>query len=163
MNSIKESAPLSTIYPITKRWIMKQTLLLLSAACLINFVLYSVKIEFFSFHPEAWLTFYSSLLIWTVILIFRIIFLVTIRKNFSYEIVDDELKITRGFLFKEEIEYPLKNITAIQLKRSFADFLFHTASLVIIVPGNIPIALSRIPGLSVKSAADLRRYLLDRN
>jgi membrane protein YdbS with pleckstrin-like domain len=125
--------------------------------------MYSIKIEYFYFNPEAWLTFYSSLIIWSVIILSRVFYLIIVRKNLSYESIGDELKITRGFIFKEEIEYPLNKITAIQLKRNLIDFIFGISALVIIVPGDIPFALSRIPGLSVKSAVDLRRYLLDRN
>jgi membrane protein YdbS with pleckstrin-like domain len=154
---------LNEVYPITNRWIFKETLFLIIIAAIFNFFIYAVKIEYFYFHPSAWMTFYSSLLVWLLIIITRALYLIVIRKNFTYEIIDDEFKISRGFLFKEEVEYPLNKITAIRLKRTFLDFLFFTASLVIIVPGEIPQALTRIPGLSLKSAQDLRRYLLDRN
>jgi membrane protein YdbS with pleckstrin-like domain len=160
---MEQSTNLCNLYPITKRWILKETIVILLLAIILNLAMYSIKIEYFYFNPEAWLTFYSSLIIWSVIILSRVFYLIIVRKNFSYEIIGDELKITRGFIFKEEIEYPLNKITAIQLKRNLIDFIFGISALVIIVPGDIPFALSRIPGLSVKSAVDLRRYLLDRN
>ncbi len=160
---MEQSTNLCNLYPITKRWILKETIVILLLAIILNLAMYSIKIEYFYFNPEAWLTFYSSLIIWSVIILSRVFYLIIVRKNLSYESIGDELKITRGFIFKEEIEYPLNKITAIQLKRNLIDFIFGISALVIIVPGDIPFALSRIPGLSVKSAVDLRRYLLDRN
>ena len=157
------STQLHHVYPITKRWILKETAIIILLAVVLTWSMYSIKIEYFYFNPEAWLTFYSSLIIWSIIILFRVFYLLIVRKNFKYEIIDDEVKITRGFIIKQEIEYPINKIMAIQLKQSLLDFIFRISSLVIIVPGDVPHSLSRIPGLSVKSSTEMRRYLLDRN
>lgn len=97
------------------------------------------------------------------LILLRLIYLVLFFSTVTYSLVGDEFYIVRGVLFKKPVGIPVGKINAIHIQRSLPEILFRLATVVIVVPGEIPLSLLSISGFSRPTAEALKAYIFSKN
>lgn len=148
-------------FPLSKFWLVKKTAFLAIMFVAALFVVYQIGFAFSEDTSQLIfnLTFYCGV----VVLIIRISYLYLYMRAYEYKVVGDEILITRGVIMKTPVGIPISKIHAIHIRRNLIDYILGTATAVIILPGDMPLRLASIEGLSNKSANNFKSYIFQIN
>jgi uncharacterized membrane protein YdbT with pleckstrin-like domain len=148
-------------FPLSYRWIILKiapwffgVLLLLVAAEQILLSVTDISSDSFLF---------TLLFLGSLVIILRVIYLGLFLSTLNYSIVGDEFYIVRGVFFKKPVGVPIGKINAIHIQRTVPEILFGLATLVVVVPGDVPINLLSISGFSRPTAEALKAYIFSKN
>lgn len=148
-------------YPLSYRWIVLKILPWLFGVLL---VLFAAELILLSVTDMSTDTFLINLLyLGSLLIILRLIYLGLFLSTVTYSIVGDEFYIVRGVLFRKPVGVPIGKINAIHIQRSVPEILFGLATVVVVVPGDIPISLLSISGFSRPTAEALKAYIFSKN
>jgi uncharacterized membrane protein YdbT with pleckstrin-like domain len=152
---------LTKTYPISIRWIIKRAFLYLIILFSILLGIYELEhlLELQNAQDLYRLTIFSGLALSSLWLGYLFLYIWT----YQYKIAGDEFIITRGVIFKTPVGVPISKINAIHIKRKIHDIIFGLATVIIVVPGDIPTNLTSIAGLSLKNAEGLKAYIFTKN
>lgn len=148
-------------FPLSKRWVLSKIIPWIVGVLL---VLYLVSLADAKINSEisrmVFLgSFYLALVVLAVGLAYFLLFYLTLE----YEIIGDEVILTRGILVKRSVGIPISKINAIYTTRSLPEIIWGLATFELAVPGNMPRELTRMPGFSKSGADALKKYILDNN
>ncbi len=148
-------------YPLSARWVLLKILpwfLLLFASL---YAVYGFQSSFEGMSLDA--IYIKVFYIGIILIILRLLYLILFFSTITYAIKGDELYIVRGILFKKPVGVPITKINAIHIQRSVPEILFRLATLVIVVPGDIPTSLLSISGFSRANAEKLKAFIFTKN
>ena len=148
-------------FPQSKLWLVKKTAFWVFLFVLALLVVYQISSAFSRSTSQLIfnVTFYSGL----VVLLIRISYLYLYMRAYQYKVIGNEIIITRGVIMKTPVGIPISKINAIHIRRNLIDYVLGTATVVIIIPGDLPSKLANIEGFSNRSAGRFKSYIFDRN
>jgi uncharacterized membrane protein YdbT with pleckstrin-like domain len=147
-------------YPKAKRWVLLKLMpwAFTLTAIVVAFEITLVEIYQLDISISIYL-----IAIACAIFLMRAFYLLCFFRTYDYQIIGNELIVTRGVIIKVPVGIPLSKINAIHISRTLGELLLGLVSLKIVVPGDLEPGLATLPGFSKSVAEKLKAFVFENN